>query len=207
MADTGVSGIDEIRFAATSASTLTLFSGDTGIEKVVVGVGTAETAITSGTSAIKIDAVAIGNSLTIIGNDGANTLIGTAFSDVFKGNNGNDILTGGTGADKFVFDSQPNSTSNKDTVTDFQSGSDKLQFSLDIFTSLGVSPGNLASEQFWSTANAFTAHDADDRLIYNTASGVLYYDEDGLGGNPAIQVALLGTTVHSGLMYSDIVLI
>lgn len=207
VADTGVAGIDEIRFAATSASTLTLFSGDTGIEKVVVGVGTAETAITSGTSAIKIDAAAIGNSLTIVGNDGANTLIGTAFADILEGNNGNDTLTGGTGADKFVFDSQPNSTSNKDTITDFQSGSDILQFSLNVFTSLGVNPGSLAGEQFWSAANAVAAHDADDRLIYNTTSGVLYYDQDGLGGNPAIQVALLGTTVHPGLTYSDIALI
>ncbi|MBK7365839.1 MAG: S8 family serine peptidase [Nitrosomonas sp.] len=207
IADSGVSGVDEIRFAATSASTLTLFAGDTGIEKVAIGVGSAETAITTGISAIKIDAAAVGNSLTIMGNDGANTLIGTAFADIFDGNNGNDMLTGGTGADHFVFDSQPNSTSNKDTITDFQSGSDVLQFNLNMFTGLGVNPGNLTSEQFWSAANAVTAHDADDRLIYNTTSGGLYYDQDGLGGNPAIQIGLLGTTVHPTLTHSDIALI
>ncbi|HMU63092.1 MAG TPA: S8 family serine peptidase [Nitrosomonas sp.] len=207
IADSGVSGVDEIRFAATAASTLTLLAGDTGIEKMVIGVGSADTAITTGIAAIKIDAAAIGNSLTIVGNNGANTLIGTAFADVFDGNNGNDILTGGAGADKFVFSSQPNSTSNKDTITDFQSGSDVLHFSLNVFTGLGTNPGNLASEQFWSAANAVTAHDADDRLIYNTTSGGLYYDQDGLGGNPAIQITLLGTTVHPSLTHSDIVLI
>ncbi|PSJ18954.1 S8 family serine peptidase [Nitrosomonas supralitoralis] len=207
ISDSGISGTDEIRFAASAKSTLVLYAGDTGIERVVIGTGYAENAVTTGTTAININAAAVTNGLSIIGNNGANILIGTEFNDTFSGNNGNDIITGGSGADKFVFDYSPNSTSNRDTLIDFQSGVDILQFSLNIFTGLGVSPGTLNTQQFWSGAGAIAAQDINDRLIYNTTTGILYYDADGLGGSAALQVALMGTTVHPNLIYSDIQMI
>jgi len=40
IADTGTSGTDEVRFAATKQGKLTLYAGDTGIELVVIGTGT-----------------------------------------------------------------------------------------------------------------------------------------------------------------------
>jgi hypothetical protein len=49
--DTGGSGVDEVRFAATSASTLTLFANDKGLERVVLGTGTGAVATTTGTAA------------------------------------------------------------------------------------------------------------------------------------------------------------
>jgi Ca2+-binding RTX toxin-like protein len=55
IADTGAGAgeIDEIRLASTTASTLTLASSVSGIERVVIGTGTAAAAVTTGTTAKK----------------------------------------------------------------------------------------------------------------------------------------------------------
>ena len=47
--DSGLSGSDELRFAASTAGqTLTVFAGDTGLERVSIGTGQAATAIKIG---------------------------------------------------------------------------------------------------------------------------------------------------------------
>jgi Ca2+-binding RTX toxin-like protein len=204
IADSGSSGIDEVRFASTRASTLTLFAGDTGIEKIVIGTGTGATAVTTGTAALNVNASAVLNALAIVGNNGANTLTGTAFDDTLAGGLGNDTLTGGAGADCFVFNTLANTTRNRDTITDFQSGADTLQLSKSIYAALG-SLGTLDASQFWSGAGVTAGHDADDRIVYNTATGALYYDADGAGGNAAVQIAILGTMTHPALAFSNIV--
>jgi uncharacterized delta-60 repeat protein len=205
--DGGTTGIDEVRFAATKTSTLTLLAGDTGMEKVTIGTGTGATAVTSGTAALSVNASAVLNGLVILGNAGKNLLIGTAYDDTIIGGNSNDTLTGGAGADKFVFDTRPSTKANHDTITDFQSGTDVLQLSKAIFTAIGGAVGGLAIEQFWSGAGVVAAHDADDRIVYNTTTGILYYDADGNGGGAAVQIALLGTSTHPALAYTDILLI
>ena len=50
--DTGLYGSDEVRFTSVTASTLTLYLGDTGIETVVIGTGTAATAVSTATTAL-----------------------------------------------------------------------------------------------------------------------------------------------------------
>lgn len=104
----------------------------------------------------ELDNVLIGNSAanTLAGNDGNDSLYGLAGNDVLGGGNGDDLLVGGTGNDKltggagvdiFWFDSAANATSNKDTITDFVSGTDKLQFSASVLTALG-STGQFAAD-------------------------------------------------------------
>ena len=113
-------------------------------------------------------------------------------------------MIGGAGSDYFAFNTAPNATTNKDTITDFVTGVDKLQFSKAVFTGLGSIVGNISAAQFWSGAGVVAAHDADDRIVYNTTTGALYYDGDGAGGVAAVQVALLGTVTHPTLAYTDI---
>ena len=157
---------------------------------------------------------ALANNLN--GGAGADTLDGGAGNDVLTGGEGNDVLIGGlgndnltgnAGSDLFVFNSAPNASTNKDTLIDFLSGTDKLQFSKAVFAGLGSQAGGLSAGQFWASANATGAHDADDRLVYNTTSGALYYDADGNGGSAAVQIALIGTTTHPTLTYTDIQII
>jgi Ca2+-binding RTX toxin-like protein len=123
------------------------------------------------------------------GNSGANSFDGRGGNDTLSGGGGNDTLTGGTGNDFFVFNTAPGST-NVERITDFASATDKLQFENAVFTAIGTT-GNFASGdgRFWAAAGATTGHDANDRVVYNTSTGSLYYDADGSGGGAAQLIA------------------
>jgi len=141
------------------------------------------------------------------GNTGANLLDGGSGNDTLIGGNGKDTLYGGAGADLFVFNVAPSASSNMDTLGDFQSMTDKIQLSRAVYGALGATATTLAQGQFWSAAGAVKGHDADDRLIYNPTTGALYYDSDGSGNAPAVQIALLGVSSHPTLLFSDFQLI
>ena len=153
----------------------------------------------------------------IIGSNGADSITGGAAADTLSGGlgddtligmGGNDILTGGGGADRFVFKVAPNASTNFDTVTDFSSGQDILQFSKAIFPGVAEAGVNgsgtpLASaSELLVSATATIGLTAQQHFIYNTTSGVLYYDATGTGAS--IAVAQLGATTHPTLIYSDI---
>jgi cyclophilin family peptidyl-prolyl cis-trans isomerase len=127
------------------------------------------------------------NSLT--GNGAANVLNGGNGNDTLNGLSGNDTLTGGAGADTFAFTTPLNAVRNVDTITDFISGMDKIQLSSAIFRELGFS-GSPSSDAFFHTGNS--AHDADDRVLYDQTNGALYYDADGTGALAAVRFAVLG---------------
>jgi serralysin len=222
--DDGSSGIDEVRFAATRSGSLTLFAGDSGIERVVIGTGNGTTPVQTATTALNIDASQVLNALILIGNAGANSLMGTVFNDSLDGGSGNDqlmgawgddillgrlgndTLTGGAGRDIFVFNSTLNARTNMDTIVDFVSGEDFIQLSLSIFKTLGTTTGTLGESQFWAGANVTRGHDSDDRIVYNTSTGALYYDADGSGRGAAVQIAVLGTNSHPALDAFDFIL-
>ncbi|NTV98285.1 MAG: hypothetical protein HGA70_03880, partial [Chlorobiaceae bacterium] len=158
----------------------------------------------TGSASINGTGNALANSL--IGNIGNNILVGGAGNDLIAGDYGNDTLTGGSGRDSFIFNTIPG-FGNRDTITDFVHGTDKLQFSSSVFTGFDGLIGTPGSDQFYSAAGAVTAHDLSDRIIYNSSTGALYYDLDGAGGTDAIQVAVLGTGSHPSLSASDIQII
>ncbi|MGA6829211.1 beta strand repeat-containing protein, partial [Nitrospira sp. NS4] len=93
----GGAGSDVIRFTSTSAGeTLITAPGVTAVEGVVIGTAAG---VTTGITALNVDASAMGSGLSLTGNNGANALTGTGFNDVLTGNAGTDSLTGGAGND------------------------------------------------------------------------------------------------------------
>jgi hypothetical protein len=81
----------------------------TEINKVAVGLGTE------------------GND-QITGSSGNDHLIGGSGNDVLTGGSGNDVLTGGSGSDHFVYSLNPLVPVGIDTITDFNSAEDVLDF-------------------------------------------------------------------------------
>lgn len=162
----------------------------------------------------------------LTGTTGNNTLKGGNLADILDGNGGNDILTGGgghdtltggTGQDIFRFNSVLSATRNMDSITDFNVTDDTIQLENTgngLFNALtgavlvgGGTTGTLVTGAFHSgTMNVAT--EADDRIIYNSSTGALYYDADGsTGPATAIQFATIGTTTHPALTNADFVLI
>lgn len=136
------------------------------------------------------------NAINGTGNGLANTLTGNAKANVLKGMNGADTLiggagidtlTGGSGADKFVLNAAAKAT-NADKITDFTHSSDKIQLENSVFTTLGAGTGTLAAAKFFAGANA---HDADDRILYDGATGKLYYDSNGSAAGHKVLIATL----------------
>jgi serralysin len=112
--------------------------------------------------------------------------VGGSGADILIGNNAANSLTGGAGADRFVF----NAVGSVDTVTDFVSGIDKLAFDNAVFTRAGAD-GALAAGALRAGAGLTRGLDADDRIVFDTATGDLYYDQDGFGSGAAVKVAHL----------------
>ncbi len=115
---------------------------------------------------------------SIDGGDGRDTLIGGA---------DNDVLTGGAGVDAFVFDTAA-SGGNIDLISDFSTADDVIQLENQVFS--GLSAGVLAAAAFQANATG-TATDASDRIIYETDTGLLYFDADGTGSSARVSFAEL----------------
>jgi len=108
--------LDEVRFTQTVADNFVIGAVNnlgvgqvfTGIERVVIGTGTANAANRTGLAAINIDAslanVGLDLGLEILGNAGANILVGTAFNDTIDGGAGADTMEGTLGNDVYIVD-------------------------------------------------------------------------------------------------------
>jgi Ca2+-binding RTX toxin-like protein len=118
-----------------------------------------------------------------------NLIQGGAGNDSIRGHKGNDTLAGNSGKDIFVFNTALSAWDNTDTITDFSRADDTIHLEKAIFTAL-TSTGALAPAAFRATPTGLAA-DADDRIIYDTDSGDLFYDADGNGAGSAIRFATL----------------
>jgi Ca2+-binding RTX toxin-like protein len=128
----------------------------------------------------------VSGAATLTGNELNNALRGNAGNDTLAGGLGNDTLTGGAGSDIIRFDGLLDALSNLDTITDFNVSEDTFDLAGDIFSSLLT--GLLSIDSFLL---GNTAVDADDYVIYDSATGALYYDADGNGAGAEVQFAAL----------------
>ncbi|MCW2274718.1 Ca2+-binding RTX toxin-like protein [Rhodoblastus acidophilus] len=178
-------------------------SSDTVTEAARGGVDTVYASVSyqlqSGQEVENLRANAGATGLTLVGNDlnnaiyggtGADTLKGAGGTDGLAGGAGADSLTGGAGKDSFRFDTALGA-SNIDTVVDFTIADDSMLLASAIFTQAGP-VGVLGADAFVIGAAAL---DATDRIIYNSTTGAMFYDPDGLGGLAATQFATLSTSL------------
>ena len=157
---TDTSGIDTIR--STITRSLNAYSS---IEKLIL----------DGNQSINGTGNKLANDIT--GNRGANFLDGLG---------GNDILAGGAGRDSFAFTTALDAKRNVDKIKDFRAIDDTIVLENSIFKSLSL--GTLASSKFAANKTG-VARDADDRIIYNSSNGNIFYDSDGTGKANAVHFA------------------
>ncbi len=122
---------------------------------------------------------------TIVGDLLANALKGGAGNDSITGGLGADVLSGGLGADRFIY-TNINETgvtaATRDVITDFLSGTDRLDFSaIDANTGTG---GNQAFTSLVQTTAAFTA------------AAQLHFHYEGVGAN---EVTVLQGNVNNNI--------
>ncbi|NES77620.1 MULTISPECIES: CHRD domain-containing protein [unclassified Okeania] len=144
---------------------------------------------------------------TLLGQDGNDVLEGRPGFDILLGGDGNDILNGGQGRDRlnggagddeliggasidrFIFNTNEEFDSQDigiDQINDFNSGQDRILLDLRTFTALDSSPGiGLSTDDFAIFSSEVDAATAEAKIVYNSASGALYYNangtEDGFG--------------------------
>lgn len=150
------------------------------------------------------DSISSGFHYGIDGGDGNDTLYGGSGVDVLKGGSGNDrlnggagndqlnggsgrdILVGGEGQDTFAFKSAL-TWSNIDLIVDFNPADDVIALDNAIMTKVGAN-GALRPGAFRLDTNA---KDRDDRIVYDQATGSLYYDPDGTGAAAKQKIATI----------------
>jgi len=129
----------------------------------------------------------------LVGNQQGNQFFGLDGNDTFVGGGGRDSYFGGAGADSFVFNVAPEA-SNDGFIADLETGIDKIHLDARVMTALGAG-GNFATNdaRFYAAAGAMNGHDADDRIIFDTSNGQLWYDADGNGAGGALPIATVRT--------------
>ncbi|HEV2865267.1 MAG TPA: M10 family metallopeptidase C-terminal domain-containing protein [Allosphingosinicella sp.] len=183
--------------------------GDKVIEKAHEGIDTVKSSISYTLGANVENLVLIGPANisgrgndaanSIRGNDADNWLVGFGGDDVIEGgagndqiwgNSGNDRLSGGDGRDKFYMTDI--GAANADAILDFTVGQDKIMLARYAFS--GVGSARTVSEDAFHAGTA--AADASDRIIYDEASGKIFYDADGVGGTAAVLFATVTAGTH-----------
>ena len=123
------------------------------------------------------------------GDNGANSIWGLDGNDRIFGYAGNDKLVGGNGNDQFVFNSALNASTNVDRIVDFDVAADTIALRATIFSTISGT-GTLSAAQFTANASG-TAQDADDRIVYETDTGKLFFDSNGSAAGGSVQFAVL----------------
>ena len=170
-----------------------LLYGDDGNDSLTGGLD--NDTLNAGTGADTLDGQAGNDGLS--GGEGNDVLYGDDGADFLRGGLGRDTLTGDAGRD--VFDFNAVGAANADRIIDFVPGTDRIKLSPGAFAGVHAV---LNPQEFRLGA---VAVDGDDRILYDTTTGRLYYDADGtLNGAlsaPAVLFAFVAN--HAALTYQD----
>ena len=125
----------------------------------------------------------------LYGFGGADQLNGGRGSDQLVGGLGNDQLDGGRGADYFAY--AEFGAANFDHIEGFQK-KDTILLDSDVFTGIGEAGETLKKKYFHEGTEA---ESKNDKIIYDKASGAIYYDKDGSGDAYAMEEI---ASIHHG---------
>jgi serralysin len=187
-ADTMTGGLDSDTYVVDNANDVVAEAGGQGVD--VVRSSTSWT-LTPGADVETLQTTNDNgaSSLSLTGNSSGNTVRGNAGNNMLNGGDGDDFLTGLGGYDSFVFNTTLNAATNVDVITDFNVADDRIMLSDSVFSSIYFTPfDNPSLGEFVVGTGAL---DADDHIIYDSNTGALFYDGDGVGGTVQIQFAQL----------------
>lgn len=149
--------------------------------------GKATTLRTTGTFVL-FETDTFSNIENVTGSAVADSIIGNGAGNILSGGLGADTLTGGLGADHFRYNAR---TEGRDAVTDFSAD--------DFFDFRSTTFGNVARGILSTSApGAFAANatgvatQADDRFIFETRDGTLWFDANGNAAGGAVEIAIVG---------------
>ncbi|HEY8383020.1 MAG TPA: M10 family metallopeptidase [Microvirga sp.] len=188
-------GTDTIRAAATTRDLVidlrpaTLKDGSPAAGGYISHAKAVQGGFTIAKGVVIENAVGSGGKDLLIGNGAANRLQGSGGADTLSGGGGNDQLIGGGGRDTFVFDVRANTRTNVDAIRDFNVPADRIELKATAFR--GLDRGALKEGAFLAKSTASAGRDGDDRIVYQSKSGKLYFDTDGVGGAAPVLFARL----------------
>jgi Ca2+-binding RTX toxin-like protein len=203
----GLEGLDLRGFTLTVQGTRALDLS--GLAFVSAGVLAGDSAGNSIIGTVGGDSIngAGGNDM-LAGRAGDDTIRGGAGADTLVGGQGADTLYSGTGtagdraADLFVLDTELSGQGAADAVIGFEaSARDRIALDKSVFAAI-VTHGTPAVDagEFRASSGGMPL-DADDFLLFDPASGQLYYDPDGVGAMPRVLICTLvgmtGTLDHT----------
>ena len=145
------------------------------------------------------DIAGLGGNDTLNGNGGDDEIFGGEGADTINGGLGLDRLAGGGGNDTFVFSTAL--AGSADIISDYSVAQDTIRIKSNLVGNLPA--GSLAASRFKNTAQG--AIDADDRIIYNKASGQLIFDSNGSGALGSVLIARLPANL--AMVASEIVIV
>ena len=199
---TGGAGADTMMGGAGNDTYYVDNIGDVVIEVASAGTDTVMASV-SYVLADYIENLTLSGTTALVGTGNAlnNVITGNSGNNSLDGGLGNDTLNGGAGVDVFVF-STALGAGNIDQIVGFNTVDDTICLDSSVFTAF-AGQAAVASGTFYKGAGAM---EADDRIVFNSATGALYYDADGNGRGTAIQFATL-TGLTGVLSANDFVII
>ncbi|WP_243374245.1 calcium-binding protein [Microvirga solisilvae] len=212
-ADTMQGGAGNDRYIIDNLNDWAVESIGSGNDTAVVSVANYDVTRLKNIESVVLVGAAIGNtggSVSVTGSSGKftfqggtkkETIKGTIGNDKIAGGLGNDVLMGGRGKDTFAFNTKLDKKLNVDSIRDFSVRDDSISLAHGVFKTI-KKMGTLSASEFRIGTKAL---DGNDHILYNRATGKLYYDADGSGKGAAIHFATVGA--HLSLTNKDFFLV